>query len=253
MNSTTPVRKIGNTVEWLNEVISTNSHVLEILNSSHPAEGSIYVADFQTKGRGTESNSWESAAGQNLTFSLLLYPSFLAADKHFSLTQAIALAIKDFLQNQGISSVKVKWPNDIYVADKKICGILIQTAIQGRRFGYAVVGIGLNVNQLEFISDAPNPVSLKMLTGKEYQLSEKLSELCACLDFRYSQLRNGEWTSLYDDYMSSLYQFLEWHMYSIRKMPLEARITGISEMGQLLLEDRNGRDYTCDLKEIKYL
>lgn len=253
MNSTSSERLIGNSVEWLDEVISTNTYVLDLLNSERPAEGSIFIANFQTKGRGTESNTWESAAGQNLTLSLLIYPSFLTPDKHFSITQAVALGIKDFIRQQKINNVKIKWPNDIYIADGKVCGILIQTTIQGSRFGYAVVGIGLNVNQVAFISEAPNPVSLKMITGKDYELSEKLSELCACLDFRYAQLRKKDLKALDADYLNSLYRFMEWHTYSILNDTFEARITGINGMGQLLLENRSGKRFTCDLKEIKYL
>ncbi|MCR5130668.1 MAG: biotin--[acetyl-CoA-carboxylase] ligase [Prevotella sp.] len=150
----------------LDEVDSTNRY----LRDYQPAEGelaTICVADFQTAGRGCGTNRWESERGQNLLCSLLIHPNDIPAAQQFHISMAIALAICDALNEFGVKELSVKWPNDIYWRDRKLCGILIENTLAGSIIRNSIIGIGLNVNQREFHSDAPNPVSLRQILGHD--------------------------------------------------------------------------------------
>jgi len=245
---------IGSSVIHLDETNSTNQFTIQFLKENRPAEGTVFIADNQTQGRGMDTNAWESEPGKNLTFSILLYPDFLPVERQFSLNQAIALGLSEFVRKKVIpGTVTVKWPNDIYINDKKVCGTLIQNSIIGQAFDYVVVGIGLNVNQVHFKNLVPNPVSLQNTTGLLYDLRKLLTELCTLLDIRYQQLKSGGSGSINTHYLSNLYRYNQWYRYSINGSEHEARITGISEYGQLLLENREGRCWVCDVKDVKYL
>lgn len=176
---------------YLDEVDSTNRYLLEY----QPTEGegaTICVADFQTAGRGCGSNSWESERGKNLLFSLLIHPTDIEAREKFHISMAISLAICDAMQSYGMKDVSVKWPNDIYWKDKKLCGILIENRLSGTFIRDSIIGIGLNVNQDVFLSDAPNPVSMRQILGREFNRDEVLRRIlaklnvCRCMvDFTY--------------------------------------------------------------------
>jgi len=157
----------------LDEIDSTNRY----LRNYQPAEGelaTICVADYQTAGRGCGSNTWESERGQNLLCSLLIHPTDIPAAQQFHISMAVALAICDALNEFGVKDLSVKWPNDIYWRDKKLCGILIENTLAGSVIRSSIIGIGLNVNQREFHSDAPNPVSLWQILGRETDPMEVL-------------------------------------------------------------------------------
>lgn len=130
------------------------------------------MAREQTAGRGQRGNSWEAEPGKNITLSLILRPEQLPAMRQFELSEAVALAVADTVESLGIGHVAVKWPNDIYVGDRKIAGILIENTLSGNLISRSIVGIGLNVNQREFHSDAPNPVSALQLTGREHNVED---------------------------------------------------------------------------------
>ena len=127
-----------------NQISSTNTVAIELLKKEELPEGTIIWADEQTKGRGQRGNSWESEPGTNLTISIILFPHFLKAEDQFLLSKVTSLAITDYLANR-FNQVTIKWPNDIYVANDKIAGILIENSIIGSSFEYAVIGIGLNI------------------------------------------------------------------------------------------------------------
>ena len=224
-----------------------------MLSKERPEEGCVIITDYQTKGKGTDLNSWESEKGKNLTFSLILYPN-ITADQQFRINKAISTGIYDFLlaelPNQRIS---IKWPNDIYIDDRKACGILIQNSVMGNKLEYMVVGIGLNVNQTQFKSNAPNPVSLKMITGIEYNLETLLQKLLNCIFDRYANLHFEKTTKIETDYQNALYRLMEWHNYIVNGAIVHSRITGTSEYGQLLLENKSGKIQVCDLNEVKFI
>jgi BirA family transcriptional regulator, biotin operon repressor / biotin---[acetyl-CoA-carboxylase] ligase len=248
------MKLIGSSIVHLDNTSSTNAYVLDLLKSSRPGEGLVVIADNQSAGRGLENNSWESEPGKNLTLSILLYPRFLPADKQCILSMAIALGVYDLVHSKVNSQpVSIKWPNDIYIGDRKVCGMLIQNSVLGSVFDSSVAGIGLNVNQERFLSDAPNPVSIKMVTGREFSLDEILDQLCRWLDSRYSQLRMGDRKGITEEYLSLMYRLNEWHIYEIRGSAAEAKIVGVNHYGHLQLEERNGNRWECDVKEVKFL
>ncbi len=232
---------------------STNSYAIELLSKDHPEEGCVIITDHQTEGKGTDTNTWESEKEKNLTFSLILYPK-LAADQQFMLNKAISLGIYDFLVAEiPAHRISIKWPNDLYVEDEKICGILIQNSVIGNSLQYMVVGIGLNVNQTLFISNAPNPVSLKMITKQEYNLEEMLQKLLRSVSERYLAAKTITKGKIETDYQKSLYRILEWHDYLIKGINQRLRITGTTVYGQLVLENEAGETIVCDLKEVRFI
>ena len=245
---------IGSHIIELENVTSTNAYTDNLLLSEKPTDGTVIIAYQQTHGRGQDQNTWESEAKKNLTFSIILYPMFLNPAKQFRLIEVASLGITDFVKTllPKDNIVKIKWPNDIYVGNKKLCGTLVQNSIVGPKLTECIIGIGLNINQEQFLSDAPNPVSLKQISGQNYDLQECLTNLCAAIDFRYLQLKNKQHSLLESDYLSLLYRYLEWHDYIIYENIIQARIIGISNFGQLRLEDHNGKIYECGMKEVVY-
>jgi BirA family biotin operon repressor/biotin-[acetyl-CoA-carboxylase] ligase len=244
---------LTHTIIHLPETNSTNSYAIELLLKARPEEVCVIIADQQTKGKGTDTNIWESEKGKNLTFSIILYPT-IAADQQFILNKAISLGIYDFLVTLLPGhKVSIKWPNDIYIENKKACGILIQNSVIGNMLDYMVVGIGLNVNQIHFTGDAPNPVSLKMVTGIEYNLDELLQKLLHSIFERYSYAGPETTKKIDSAYQNALYRLEEWHEYLVNDNKVFAKIIGTTAYGQLVLENESGKKIVCDLKEVKFI
>jgi BirA family transcriptional regulator, biotin operon repressor / biotin---[acetyl-CoA-carboxylase] ligase len=245
---------IGSHIIELKQTTSTNVYTDKLLLSEKPKEGTVIIAYKQTKGKGQDQNTWESEENKNLTFSIILYPVFLNPSEQFRLIEMTSLGIIDFIKTilPCESILKIKWPNDIYVGDKKLCGTLVQNSIVGPQLTECIVGIGLNINQELFVSDAPNPVSLKQITGDNYNLKECLSNLCNCIDIRYAQLKDKKSAQLETDYLSLLYRLDEWHDFIIHGKTMRARIIGITNFGQLKLESEESKIYECGMKEVVY-
>ena len=159
---------------WLEATESTNRAMREA--SSHLDNLSVIAAREQTAGRGQGTHTWHSRPGENLTFSLLFRPQELHAEDIIVITCATTLGIRDYLLSRGVES-RIKWPNDIWVGDRKICGILIENKLDGKLVQESIIGIGLNLNQTEWPEELPNPVSLKQLTGKDYGTRKELEAL----------------------------------------------------------------------------
>ena len=155
----------------LEETDSTNSHCKR--HAEEITAPAVVSCGSQTAGRGQRGNCWEAAPGENLTFSIVWEPEGVVPAAQFVISEATALGVVAYLKGRGIEA-KVKWPNDIYVGDRKICGILIEHSIEGMQLQRSVIGAGINVNQGEFLSDAPNPVSMIQITGKRYDLGAEL-------------------------------------------------------------------------------
>ncbi len=173
----------------LAETPSTNSYVARHVETL-PVPCAVRAV-AQTAGRGQRGNSWEAEPGRNLTLSFLLRPEGILPREQFAVSEAVALAVCDTLQAHGIEA-EVKWPNDIYVGDKKICGILIEHSLYGHEIRYSIAGVGLNVNQEAFLSDAPNPVSMAQLTGRQYDLSDMCARLGRAVEERMAQIASPE-------------------------------------------------------------
>lgn len=234
---------------------STNSWVAE--NSATLPAPCLVRAVEQTCGRGQRGNSWEAEPGMNITASALFTPRGIAAAEQFVISEAVALAVTDML---GIYDVEahVKWPNDIYVGDRKICGILIEHSILGSGITRTIAGIGVNINQTRFLSDAPNPVSLSMLTGAAHDLTETTAALAAALDMRMvsAQASGLEREKIHSEFMSRLwrgdgraYPFLD------RRSGerIEAAIAGVASDGILSLALAGGETRTYAFKEVEFL
>ena len=242
---------IGSSIIHLDQVDSTNNYAANQLLTKSLNEGTVFVAACQHSGRGQGESRWESEDGLNLTFSIVLYPARIEIFRQFSISQAISLGIADFLSTE-VEGVSIKWPNDIYVADKKIAGILIETAISGGKFTRAIVGIGLNVNQEKFVSDAPNPVSLKNIIEKNYDLAEVLAGLCAKIDRRYQSLITFGQDALHREYEDLLYQKGRWAGFEAENRVFEGKITGVERDGKLLIETREGELKGFYFKEVGF-
>lgn len=218
-------------------------------------EGTVVRAIEQTAGKGQPGNHWESEAKKNITMSLLLRPDFLSIVDHFYISIAMSLGITDYLKQKNIEDVCIKWPNDIYVADKKICGILIENSIIGHTIDSSIVGIGLNLNQEIFLSDAPNPVSLTNITGETYDIPTELNQLCNALLRRYAMLANGNQETLRDEYISRLYRFNQMADYKLPSADtvFKAKIIDVAPEGRLIMESDNGKIMKFAFKEVIFV
>lgn len=233
---------------------STNSYLRSMLDEGYHSDGlTVVCTDEQYAGRGQKGNSWESEPGKNLSFSFLLHPSFIPAAKQFILSQAMALSVTNVLNSLGHPGQEpftVKWPNDIYHKDKKVCGTLIECDLRGKSIANCIIGTGLNVNQELFTSDAPNPVSLKQLFGKEFDRATLLEAIVNQFNALYELLENGEWDTIRSEYNTNLYRKEGFHNYTDAKGPFAARIAEIEESGHLILQDQNGRLRRYAFKEV---
>ena len=174
---------------WLESTDSTNDELRRRLEQS--GDLSIIATAKQSAGRGQGDHTWHSAPGQNLTFSILLRHHLLKASDALAVTSIMTLGIRDYLHSKGISPW-IKWPNDIWVGDKKICGILVENSIRAGRIDFSIVGVGLDLNQTDWPSELPNPVSLKDLTGQEYDVHEELRQLSEALARRSARTATPE-------------------------------------------------------------
>ena len=161
----------------------------------------VVVASYQTAGKGCGTNSWESERGKNLTFSLLIHPEGMPANRQFHITEAVSVALCELLEGYIYNKVEIKWPNDIYVGDQKICGVLIENRLQGGVIKDSIIGVGLNVNQLCFVSDAPNPVSMANITGRQFDREQLLRELLETFDEEWADLEGVR-----ERYLQQLYR-----------------------------------------------
>jgi len=245
---------IGSEVLRFERLDSTNTHLNELLSREKLIEGTVVITDTQFAGKGQSDHKWESAPGLNLTFSFVLYPEFLHPPKQFMLNKIISLAIKDFIDTKvPAKDTSIKWTNDVYYKNSKIAGIIINNAIQGNKFLHTVVGIGVNINQTEYLSDAPNPISLSMITGKKYDLNNCFSEICKYLDQRYKQLKNKNTEMIDNEYLSSLYRLNKLYDYIYQNKKISAKITGIDEFGMLLLISDKGETLKCHKGDIRFI
>ena len=240
---------MGKNLVYVPECHSTNTLASELSQHISTTEGTVVITDNQTMGRGQRGNWWLSDPHKNLTFSLILKPTFLKPIDQFNLTIAISLALRDFLTHRVQGVIKIKWPNDILVNDKKVCGLLIENTLSGEMIQCSVVGIGLNVNQDSFIIESAS--SMKAATGHDFNLSDEILMLFEFLERRYLQLRSGKIDDLKSDYLGSLYGKGELRKYFDESGENEGMIEGVNPQGKLLIASR-GVVKSYDLKEIHF-
>jgi BirA family biotin operon repressor/biotin-[acetyl-CoA-carboxylase] ligase len=236
---------------YLNETVSTNSYLREYLKKEPLPEGSVIVAGYQTGGRGQTGNSWESSPGKNLLFSLVLYPECIVAYQQFVISQITSLAVKETL-DAYTNHISIKWPNDIYRQNKKICGILIENDLTGTTIHRSIIGIGINLNQVLFESNAPNPVSLTQITGKVYDKQDVLNRFLRIFYAYYLLVLQEKFTEIKETYMQTLYRKEGYHSFSDTEGSFSARIYDIETTGHLLLQLENGEMRRYAFKEVSW-
>ncbi|PSL06259.1 biotin--[acetyl-CoA-carboxylase] ligase [Cecembia rubra] len=241
---------LGKDIHFLTECHSTNDLALEKIRNREVAEGSIVIADSQTKGRGQRGNRWWSEPNKNLTFSLVLQPFFLDPSEQFELNIAVSLAVSETLSDY-VKGIKLKWPNDILHEEKgKIGGILIENILNHKGIEYSVVGIGLNINQS--ISEIPFATSFFNLTAKEWDRWEIFKLLISKMEKYYILLKKGEKNQLRRRYVENLYRINEIAEYDDGEV-FEGEITGIEQSGKLIIKKSDGSLNYYGFKEVKYL
>ncbi|HTF02384.1 MAG TPA: biotin--[acetyl-CoA-carboxylase] ligase [Bacteroidia bacterium] len=245
---------VGQRVIRLDQVDSTNNFAMGLLKGMPLEEGAVVTTARQTRGKGQRGNSWESQPGQNITCSVILRPVFLEPVKQFDLTRAVSLALTDVLLDIiPQHEVKIKWPNDIFVDDRKIAGILIENILNGNQLNYSVVGIGLNVNQVDFISGGAGATSLRMVTGNAFELDGILKMICAAVEVRYLQLRGRKEDKLDEEYFSRLFKAGITSKFTDFSAIFEATIVDVTHDGLLVLKDCNGLDRKFAMKEVGWI
>jgi len=198
--------KIGQPFVQFEAIDSTNSYAIDSLQANLAAHGTAYFAHHQTAGKGQRGKAWHTQPGSNIILSVIVDCTALAMHQQFKLSVAVALASYDFFSQYAGDETFIKWPNDIYWRDRKAAGILIENIVKGNMWQWAVVGIGMNINQTTFGENAKNPVSLKQITGKHFDTIELAKALCNCLEKRYQQLLITDFTSLLAEYNQHLYK-----------------------------------------------
>lgn len=242
-NSNTPI------IRWFAELPSTNSAMAQ--DATDLPHGAVYVTDCQCAGRGQRGNSWEAEPFKNLTFSILLKPNAIRPANAFAISMLCAIATADTLTEILGREVLIKWPNDLYVNDYKLCGMLIENTFSGSNFSRCIIGIGINVNQTNFRSDAPNPVSMRQLTDVEYDLTDLLGKICTAILNAYSKYaQSPDLDALTADYRKHLWRgsgIYQWHDLRTGEI-LSAEIASIAPDGLLTLATEPPRTYA--FKEI---
>ncbi len=242
---------IGKPVIYLPTCHSTNTVAQELSPDDSFFEGTLIITSHQTAGRGQQGNQWQASANKNFTFSLLLKPKFLKASEQFNLNMAISLGITNFLAfHLNKPDIKIKWPNDIFYKNNKICGILIENVIKQTFIEKSVVGIGINVNQTDF--EYNSAISMQMATGLTYSLEKLLPELLECIEEQYLQLMNGHYDKIKQNYLKVLFRYGEVASFKKENTLFEGEIIGIDAIGRLAVRIENELQY-FNFKEIEFV
>jgi BirA family transcriptional regulator, biotin operon repressor / biotin---[acetyl-CoA-carboxylase] ligase len=241
---------LGKNLISVPECHSTNTLVADLASQSDMPEGSLVITNNQTAGRGQRGNTWQAEPGKNFTFSILLKPRFLSVKDQFFLHRFVSLGLTDYLQHYFTEGVTIKWPNDILINSRKVCGILIENQLSGFQINQSIIGIGLNVNQKQF--GQTTATSLSLLTRMDFSLETELAKLLMALEVRYMQLKNNKLDLLKEEYLRQLHWRNEQRTFTTTGKDFSGKIIGTDETGRLQIESTEGIR-TFDVKEITYL
>ncbi|MBK7425761.1 MAG: biotin--[acetyl-CoA-carboxylase] ligase [Saprospiraceae bacterium] len=251
---------IGSSHQHFEILDSTNLAAVQLIAKARPKEGLVISADAQTAGVGQIGSKWQSEYAKNCLFSIILYPTFLKAEHGFYLQMAVCNAMKTSISRLFPTlDLKIKWPNDLFGEGKKLAGLLIQTAVRGYYMDYAVIGIGINVNQVDFPLDIGSPTSLHLLLNQSVPRSQVMSEILHCLDEEYERLQKhypdpSTLSSILNEFENNLYLHNIWALYlDVDGLNLELYMEGVKSDGRLILRDRKGEELLYNFKEIKLL
>lgn len=247
---------VGQNIINLDETDSTNTYATNLIKKQPVVEGTLVIANKQTKGRGQLGNAWQSEGGKNITFSLVLHPGFLSTEKQFYLSKITSLAVFGMLTeflNISLYGIKIKWPNDILVNNNKIAGILIENILRGNFLQSSVIGVGININQLNFTGIDKQATSLAVLLKKEFNLKDLLQLFCKHFEVLYLTLKQNNFHKINQAYLKQLYGFNEWANYSVLQKTFTAKITAIEESGLLVLTNQQQEVLKFNFKEVTFL
>lgn len=234
------------------EIASTNTYLKQV--ASTLPDGTVIYTHCQTAGRGQKGNSWEAEPGKNLTFSQLIKSPAVEPVRQFYISEAVSLAIVEAVKPH-VGELKIKWPNDIYWRDSKLCGILIENSLDGNAIAYSVAGVGLNVNQEQFVSNAPNPVSMRNITGKEYDLDNLLRDICSRIVALCDFASEDKLMALHQSYLDALYRN-DGNLYTWLEADgntIQAAIHSVKPDGTLCLQLEKGEIRQYAFKQVKHI
>jgi BirA family biotin operon repressor/biotin-[acetyl-CoA-carboxylase] ligase len=253
-NNTFSTLFVGQNLIKLATVDSTNNYLKMLVSKSEPLhEGTVIMAEDQFAGRGQQNSTWISQAGKNLTFSLLLQPGFLAIADQFMLNMMVCNALKNSLNIISDRHIQFKWPNDLYYKSQKLGGILIENILAGKNYKYAIIGIGINVNQLDFSPMlAGKATSLAQILQRDVNLIQLLAEICSQIESGYLKLKANTYVELQERYLEGLYQYDETAYYKQGEHVFKGKITGVTKQGLLAMEIA-GQQKHFNFKEIEFL
>ena len=229
-------RPIGQPFFELSEVDSSNNYAMRMIQAHLAEHGTTWFAHYQNAGKGQRGKQWNAAAGQNIMMSCVLKTNTLSIDNQFTLNIAIALACYDLFNKYAVEKTFIKWPNDIYWKDRKAGGILIENILKGEMWKFAVVGMGININQTLFHNDIKRPVSLKQITGKTFDIILLAKELCECLEIRWRQLLSGSNNEMLEEYNSHLFKRNEHVAFKKDNATFTATVVGVNKKGELIIK-----------------
>ncbi len=243
-------------IYWHDILDSTNNEAFRHIDSA--TDFDVWAASFQTDGRGQKGNRWESSEGENLTFSILARPVMIKAEKQFLVSQCVALGITDYLRMNSVKAL-IKWPNDIYTEDKKICGILIEHYLSSDNLSVSIIGIGINLNQTIFSPDAPNPTSLFLETGVKRDPANELMRVISCIkpyfEIIYAEPDGEIVKEIEERYREQMYLLGKKVRYQdcLTGEIFQGTMKGVDKSACLILQKEDGSMRSYAFKEIKYL
>jgi BirA family biotin operon repressor/biotin-[acetyl-CoA-carboxylase] ligase len=235
----------------LHSVDSTNNYAMGMVKKGTASNGNTVFAMEQTRGKGRRGKRWDTIVGENITMSIVEEMQWLPVSQQFQLSVAVALACHDFFSRHTSESVRIKWPNDIFINDSKAGGILIESLIQGPLWQWSVIGLGMNINQVQFEAYGLSPVSLKQITGKKYDVLQMAEELRNLVWKRIDDLKKNNFLKMLEEYNGKLYAKDRLVMLKKQNIVFQTTITGVSASGQLITQDVMERKFNFDEVEFK--
>lgn len=242
---------VGNSFIELAKINSTNTYAMEQIQAKVAEHGTVYFAHHQTNGKGTRGKNWQSEVGSNITMSVVLDMQKLALHKQFLLSATIALSVCDFLKNYVHNDIKIKWPNDIYYKNNKIAGILIENTVKGSYMQWAVVGIGININQTSFGTDLVKATSLSIINNKSYSTLNLAKELCRNIEDRLKNLLENTEFELMNEYNGHLFKINEEVKLKKGNILFTCIIQKVTESGFLIVN--NGIEQKFSFGEVEWI
>lgn len=244
-----PLKKTDNLWIELDSVDSTNNYAMGLIHEGLAQHGLTIRTAHQTNGKGQRGKVWETEPGANLSFSIIVKPG-LNLTQHFQLLAATALAVRDELEKLVGDETKIKWPNDLYWRDRKTGGILIENVVRGRQWQWAVIGIGINVNQTNF-KGLKNPVSIKQITGKDADVQQLARHIQKTVLKKCDQLQQKGFDPIFKHYNQQLYKLRQPVRLKKASRTLSTQVKGVNTTGQLVTG--NDVEECFDFGEVEWL